>query len=233
MRAVRRHRRRACRRCCAPCRTRIHAARQDAGGVIPRARRRRAGWSSRSAARWSSMSSRRRRARPGSPASRPTSPRCAARGTEVIVVSSGAIALARRALGSDPQAAAAGGEAGRRRGRPDPPRAGLGRGAVGARPDRRAVAADAGRHRGPPPLPQRARHARARCWRSAACRSSTRTTRVATAEIRFGDNDRLAARVAEMVQADQLVLLSDIDGLYTADPRARPGGARTSRWSQR
>jgi glutamate 5-kinase len=42
---------------------------------------------------------------------------------------------------------------------------------------------------------------------------------VATAEIRFGDNDRLAARVAEMVQADVLVLLSDIDGLYTADPR--------------
>jgi len=42
---------------------------------------------------------------------------------------------------------------------------------------------------------------------------------VATAEIRFGDNDRLAARVAEMVAADLLVLLSDIDGLYTADPR--------------
>ncbi len=42
---------------------------------------------------------------------------------------------------------------------------------------------------------------------------------VATAEIRFGDNDRLAARVAEMVEADQLLLLSDIDGLYTADPR--------------
>jgi glutamate 5-kinase len=41
---------------------------------------------------------------------------------------------------------------------------------------------------------------------------------VATSEIRFGDNDRLAARVAEMTQADQLVLLSDIDGLYTADP---------------
>jgi glutamate 5-kinase len=45
---------------------------------------------------------------------------------------------------------------------------------------------------------------------------------VATAEIRFGDNDRLAARVAEMVQADQLVLFSDIDGLYTADPRRDP-----------
>jgi glutamate 5-kinase len=45
---------------------------------------------------------------------------------------------------------------------------------------------------------------------------------VATAEIRFGDNDRLAARVAEMVAADALVLLSDIDGLYTADPRRDP-----------
>lgn len=45
---------------------------------------------------------------------------------------------------------------------------------------------------------------------------------VATAEIRFGDNDRLAARVAAMVQADQLVLLSDIDGLYTADPKRDP-----------
>ncbi len=45
---------------------------------------------------------------------------------------------------------------------------------------------------------------------------------VATAEIRFGDNDRLAARVAEMVEADQLLLLSDIDGLYTADPRRHP-----------
>ena len=42
---------------------------------------------------------------------------------------------------------------------------------------------------------------------------------VATAEIRFGDNDRLAARVAQMTSADMLVLLSDIDGLYTADPR--------------
>jgi glutamate 5-kinase len=48
---------------------------------------------------------------------------------------------------------------------------------------------------------------------------------VATTEIRFGDNDRLAARVAEMVQADQLVLFSDIDGLYTADPRRDPAAA--------
>jgi glutamate 5-kinase len=42
---------------------------------------------------------------------------------------------------------------------------------------------------------------------------------VATQEIRYGDNDRLAARVAQMIAADTLVLFSDIDGLYTADPR--------------
>lgn len=45
---------------------------------------------------------------------------------------------------------------------------------------------------------------------------------VATGEIRFGDNDRLAGRVAEMIEAEQLALLSDIDGLYTADPRRDP-----------
>ncbi|HVC54057.1 MAG TPA: glutamate 5-kinase [Stellaceae bacterium] len=45
---------------------------------------------------------------------------------------------------------------------------------------------------------------------------------IATAEIRFGDNDRLAARVAQMISADMLVLLSDIDGLYSNDPRKDP-----------
>ncbi|RYD82906.1 MAG: glutamate 5-kinase, partial [Sphingomonadales bacterium] len=45
---------------------------------------------------------------------------------------------------------------------------------------------------------------------------------VATTEIRYGDNDRLAARVATMVGADMLVLLSDIDGLYTAPPHLDP-----------
>ncbi|HET9936013.1 MAG TPA: glutamate 5-kinase [Methyloceanibacter sp.] len=43
---------------------------------------------------------------------------------------------------------------------------------------------------------------------------------VATTEIRYGDNDRLAARVASMMSADCLVLLSDVDGLYTAPPGA-------------
>lgn len=45
---------------------------------------------------------------------------------------------------------------------------------------------------------------------------------VATSEIRYGDNDRLAARVAQMISADCLVLLSDVDGLYTADPTKDP-----------
>ncbi len=45
---------------------------------------------------------------------------------------------------------------------------------------------------------------------------------VATNEIRYGDNDRLAARVAAMASADTLVLLSTIDGLYTADPGTDP-----------
>ena len=48
---------------------------------------------------------------------------------------------------------------------------------------------------------------------------------VATAEIRFGDNDRLAALVAHLVRADLLVLLSDIDGLYDGDP-AKPDSRR-------
>ena len=48
---------------------------------------------------------------------------------------------------------------------------------------------------------------------------------VATTEIRYGDNDRLAARVAQMISADCLVLLSDVDGLYTADP-TRDANAR-------
>jgi glutamate 5-kinase len=49
---------------------------------------------------------------------------------------------------------------------------------------------------------------------------------VATDEIRYGDNDRLAAQVASMAGADVLVLLSDVDGLYTADPRTDPAARR-------
>lgn len=55
---------------------------------------------------------------------------------------------------------------------------------------------------------------------------------VVTEEIRYGDNDRLAARVAQMIGADALVLLSDIDGLYTADPRRDPTATHIPRLSQ-
>ncbi|WP_374471476.1 glutamate 5-kinase [Phenylobacterium sp.] len=52
---------------------------------------------------------------------------------------------------------------------------------------------------------------------------------VVTEEIRVGDNDRLSARVAQMAGADVLVLLSDIDGLYTADPRRDPSATHIPR----
>ena len=52
---------------------------------------------------------------------------------------------------------------------------------------------------------------------------------VVTEEIRYGDNDRLAARVAQMIGADLLVLLSDVDGLYTADPRRDPAAEHLAR----
>jgi glutamate 5-kinase len=59
-------------------------------------------------------------------------------------------------------------------------------------------------------------------WRSVPVINENDT--VATSEIRYGDNDRLAARVATMTSADLLVLLSDIDGLYDAPPQK--GGAK-------
>ena len=49
---------------------------------------------------------------------------------------------------------------------------------------------------------------------------------VATEELRYGDNDRLSARVAQMVTSDLLVLLSDVDGIYETDPAQDPGARR-------
>jgi glutamate 5-kinase len=71
---------------------------------------------------------------------------------------------------------------------------------------------------------ERRRHLNARATLASLLRLGTipvinENDTVATSEIRFGDNDRLAARVAAMIGADTLILLSDIDGLYTADPR--------------
>jgi glutamate 5-kinase len=144
-----------------------------------------------------------------------------ARGTEVIVVSSGAIALARRTLGltrrqlklEEKQAAAAVGQIR------------LAQAWTGALSARGLTAAQL-------LLTLEDTEDRRRYLNARATISTLLTLgcvpvinendTVATAEIRFGDNDRLAARMAEMMRADILVLLSDIDGLYTADPRRDP-----------
>ncbi len=144
-----------------------------------------------------------------------------ARGTEVIVVSSGAIALARRALGllapklrlEEKQAAAAVGQIR------------LAQAWTAALAAHGLVAAQLLLTIDDTEDRRRYLNARAtlRTLLSLGCVPViNENDSVATAEIRFGDNDRLAARVAEMIEADQLVLLSDIDGLYTADPRLDP-----------
>ena len=144
--------------------------------------------------------------------------RCAKRGQEVLLVSSGAIAAGRRHLGllgpalklEEKQAAAATGQIRL------------------AHAYQEALA----RHHltvaqillTPEDTEERRRHLNARATLNQllalkAIPVINENDTVATAEIRFGDNDRLAARVAQMVSADALVLFSDIDGLYTADPR--------------
>jgi glutamate 5-kinase len=144
-----------------------------------------------------------------------------ARGTEVVLVSSGAIALARRALGltrpklrlEEKQAAAAVGQI---------RLAGAWQEALathGLNAAQLLLTLEDSEDR------RRYLNARATLGTllSLGCIPViNENDTVATAEIRFGDNDRLAARVAEMLEADALVLLSDIDGLYTADPRRDP-----------
>jgi glutamate 5-kinase len=138
-------------------------------------------------------------------------------GTEVIAVSSGAIALARRLLGfrgrlrlEEQQAAAAVGQIRLAQAWSEALSA---HGLVAAQllltlgdtEDRRRYL--------------NARETLATLLAAGAVPVINENDSVATSEIRFGDNDRLAARVAAMLGADRLVLLSDIDGLYTADPR--------------
>ncbi|HTZ80926.1 MAG TPA: glutamate 5-kinase [Stellaceae bacterium] len=144
--------------------------------------------------------------------------RCMQRGQEVLIVSSGAIAAGRRLLGlagpalklEEKQAAAATGQIRLAHGYQEAlARHGLGVALILLTPEDTEV---------------RRRHlnARATLNQLLALRAVpviNENDTVATAEIRFGDNDRLAARVAQMVSADTLVLFSDIDGLYTADPR--------------
>ena len=139
------------------------------------------------------------------------------RGAEVIVVSSGAIALGRRSLGiaagklrlEESQAAAAVGQIA------------LAQAWAEAFRTRNIVAAQV--------LvtltdtEERRRHLNARATLSTLLAQGAvpvinENDTVATSEIRYGDNDRLAARVASMMSADCLVLLSDVDGLYSAPP---------------
>jgi glutamate 5-kinase len=147
--------------------------------------------------------------------------RCRARGQEVILVSSGAIAAGRRQLGlsgralrlEEKQAAAATGQIALAHAYQE-----------ALAPHRITVAQIL---LTPEDTENRRRHLNARATFAqllalGAVPVVNENDTVATAEIRFGDNDRLAARVAQMTSADLLLLLSDIDGLYTADPRLDP-----------
>ena len=142
-------------------------------------------------------------------------------GREVIVVTSGAIALGRRALGLDrralrleeKQAAAAAGQI-RLAGAWD---AALG--AYGLKTAQILVTLD--------DTEARRRYLNARATVQALLRLGVvpivnENDTVATSEIRVGDNDRLSARVAVMATAETLILLSDVDGLYTSDPSTDP-----------
>jgi glutamate 5-kinase len=149
---------------------------------------------------------------------------CRARGTEVLLVSSGAIAVGRNDLGlaagalrlEEKQAAAATGQIR------------LGHAYFEALGYHGITVAQI--LLTPEDTEDRERHLNARTTLETllglgAIPVINENDTVATAEIRFGDNDRLAARVAQMISADTLVLLSDIDGLYTSDPRKDPSAA--------
>jgi glutamate 5-kinase len=144
--------------------------------------------------------------------------RCRARGQAILIVSSGAIAVGRRHLGltgralklEEKQAAAATGQIRLAHAYQEAlAKHGITVAQILLTPD---------------DTEERRRHLNARATLNqllalGAVPVINENDTVATTEIRFGDNDRLAARVAQMVSADTLVLLSDIDGLYTADPR--------------
>jgi glutamate 5-kinase len=146
--------------------------------------------------------------------------RMRARGQQVLVVSSGAVALGRRRLGlkkkltlPEKQAAAAAGQSA------------LMRAWEEAFEPHNVACAQVLMTRDDTEVRRRWLNARATVDQLLALGALpviNENDTVVTEEIRYGDNDRLAARVAQMIGADALVLLSDIDGLYTADPRRDP-----------
>ncbi|MEM8811705.1 MAG: glutamate 5-kinase [Pseudomonadota bacterium] len=148
-------------------------------------------------------------------------------GKKLIVVSSGAIALGRRALSlsrksmrlEDSQAAAAIGQIE------------LAKAYAEVFADRNLVAAQILLTLAD--TEERRRYLNARStlgtlWSLGAVPVINENDTVATTEIRYGDNDRLAARVATMMSADCLVLLSDVDGLYTSPPGSDPAARHLS-----
>ena len=147
-------------------------------------------------------------------------------GREVVLVSSGAIAAGLAPLGLRSRAAGPGHPAGGRLGRPGPADGALHPALRRARPRGRAGAADRRRR-------TRRSHYRnayrtfGRLLELGVVPIVNENDTVATHEIRFGDNDRLAALVAHLVHADALILLSDVDSLYTGNP-SRPGCGRVS-----
>ena len=154
--------------------------------------------------------------------------RLRARGQQVLVVSSGAVALGRRRLGlarrsltlPEKQAAAAAGQSA------------LMRAWETALEPHGIVAAQVLLTRDDTEVRHRWLNARATVETLLALGVVpvvNENDTVVTEEIRYGDNDRLAARVAQMIGADALVLLSDIDGLYTGDPRRDPGARHIPR----
>lgn len=145
---------------------------------------------------------------------------CRARGQEVVLVSSGAVAVGRRHLGLTPplkleekQAAAATGQIRLAHAYQEA----LARHGITVAQVLLTLADSEDRRRY-----LNARETLDTLLRLGAVPVINENDTVATTEIRFGDNDRLAARVAQMISADALVLFSDIDGLYTADPRRHP-----------
>jgi len=143
-------------------------------------------------------------------------------GRDMLVVSSGAIALGRAVLGlpsgalrlEDSQAAAAVGQISLARTWSET----LGRHGITAGQVLVTLQDTEERRRY---LNARSTIAKLLEWRAVPVINENDT--VATNEIRYGDNDRLAARVATMASADLLVLLSDVDGLYDAPPADNPG----------
>jgi glutamate 5-kinase len=139
-------------------------------------------------------------------------------GTEVIVVSSGAVALGTRELGLDPrraqledkQAAAAAGQILLAHAYQEA----LGQFGIKAAQVLLTLDDSESRRRY-----LNASRTLLTLLRRGAVPVVNENDTVATQELRYGDNDRLAARVAQMVSAECLVLLSDIDGLYTGDPQ--------------